>query len=575
MKRRVLRSALAVAMCASILGSVPDLPATAGGSEVLAFGEAVPFAGEVSARAVAAVASPSRRGLIIASSTGEVRTYGDATNAGSVSGQLNAPVLDIERTPTGRGYWLVGRDGGVFTFGDAWFFGSTGAMRLNAPIVAGAATPTGRGYWLIARDGGVFTFGDARFFGSTGAMHLNAPIVAAMGTPTGGGYWLIARDGGVFTFGDAAFHGSAGSIPLNEPILDATATPTGRGYWMVARDGGVFTFGDAGYHGSAVGRIPPASTATAIVGADRGYWVVATPQPPTIALAGDVHGERQIGEQLRRGENPLDHVAGALRAADAAAVNLETPAGRAGQAQPKQYVFQAPPELLGALAAVGVDVVSLANNHALDHGAGSMLDTIDRARAAGLQVVGAGANAAEAYRPAYVDAPSARIGFVGLSRVVPPGWAATASRAGVASAYDERAAVGAVREAAAHADVVVVLIHWGVELARCPAGDIVGLADRLHGAGANVVAGHHPHVLQGVDARPNRVTAYSLGNFVWYHNSPPSDVTGVLEAGVHRDGSVATAFLPATIGADGRPRFLDRERADDVRSKVLGSSCWR
>jgi poly-gamma-glutamate synthesis protein (capsule biosynthesis protein) len=206
-----------------------------------------------------------------------------------------------------------------------------------------------------------------------------------------------------------------------------------------------------------------------------------------------------------------------------------------------------------------------------------MLETVRRSRDAGLVTVGAGAVAAEAFRPGYVDVRGQRVGFVGLSRVVPPGWAATATRPGVASAYDVRAALAAVREARAHAEVVVVLIHWGIELDRCPGGDLVRLAGALHDAGAAVVAGHHPHVLQGVDARPDRVTAYSLGNFVWYHDSPPSDVTGILDVTVAPGAGVDTTFRPAEIGSDGHPRLLGGDRAEAVRRSVAGgpSGCWQ
>jgi poly-gamma-glutamate synthesis protein (capsule biosynthesis protein) len=357
------------------------------------------------------------------------------------------------------------------------------------------------------------------------------------------------------------------------------SSPSGAGYWSVARDGGVFTFGDAPFHGSAAGRLPAGTAAVAleVATAGSGYWIVAGGRRVRIAAAGDVHGERQIADQLRRGENPLAEVAPALSAADVAAVNLETPVGGAGTPQPKEFVFLAPPELLGALRDAGVDVVNLANNHALDHGAGTLLETIDRARGAGLAVVGAGGNAAEAFRPAYLDVRGQRVGFVGLSRVVPPGWAATATRAGVASSYDERASLVAVREAAAHADVVVVLIHWGIELDRCPGADAVRFAGALHAAGATIVAGHHPHVLQGVDARADGDTAYSLGNFVWYHDSPPSDTTGILDVTVEPGAGVETTFRPARIGADGRPRLLEGAAADAVRRGVAGgpSGCWQ
>ena len=504
----------------------PRQGAVAAVGTVLAFGDAPAFAGPIPDDAVAAAATTSARGLVVAGSSGVVAALGDAVHAGPEGPlALNQPVVGIARTAAGGGYWLVARDGGVFSFGDAVFFGSTGDVALNQPIVGMASTPSGRGYWLVARDGGVFSFGDAVFFGSTG------------------------------------------DVALNQPIVGMASTPTGRGYRLVARDGGVFTFGDASFRGSAAGALPAGASAGALAASRDGYWVVAGAARVRVGLAGDVHGERQIGDVLRAGDNPLGHVAPLLSGLDVAAVNLETPAGRPGTPQAKEFVFLAPPELLTALASSGVDVVSLANNHALDHGAGTLLDTIERARAAGLAVVGAGADAAEAYSPAYLEVRGRTVAFVGLSRVVPPGWAATASRPGVASAYDERAALGAVRAARARSDAVVVLVHWGIELDRCPGRDLVRFADALHAAGASVVAGHHPHVLQGVDARPSRVTAYSLGNFVWYHDRPPSDVTGVLEVALD-DGGVDATFHPARIGADGSPRPATGDDADAIRRSV-------
>ena len=545
-----------IAMAAAGLAFAPRQPATAAEATVVAFGDAPALAAPPPSDAVSAAPTPTRRGLLVAGASGSVGALGDASHHGPSSPlTLNHPIVGMAASPSGRGYWLVARDGGIFTFGDAPFLGSTGDVALNQPIVGMAASPSGRGYWLVARDGGIFTFGDAPFLGSTGDVALNQPIVGMAASPSGRGYWLVARDGGIFTFGDAPFLGSTGDLVLNEPIAAIGPTPTGRGYRTVARDGGVFTFGDATFRGSAVGALPPGTSAVALATTTDGYWIVAGASRVRIGLAGDVHGERQVGDLLRAGGNPLSEVAPLLSGLDLAAVNLETPAGAPGSPQSKEFVFLAPPELLTALPAAGVDVVSLANNHALDHGAGTMLDTIARARAAGLAVVGAGADAREAYAPAYLDVRGRRVAFVGLSRVVPPGWAATANRAGVATAYDERAALGAVRAARADADAVVVLVHWGVELARCPASDVVRFAEALHAAGAAVVAGHHPHVLQPVDARPDRVTAYSLGNFVWYHDRPPSDATGVLEVGIDGNG-VDASFHAARIGGDGRPRLV-------------------
>jgi poly-gamma-glutamate capsule biosynthesis protein CapA/YwtB (metallophosphatase superfamily) len=495
-----------------------------------------------------------------------VRAFGDAPALDGPSTEV--PLSTLASTPSGRGLVAATAEGDVFVAGDIAFAGSARDNHLNRPVVGVAATPSRGGYWLTATDGGVFSFGDATFLGSTGDVRLNEPIVGMAATRSGGGYWLVARDGGVFTFGDATFLGSTGDVRLNEPIVGMAATRSGGGYWLVARDGGVFTFGDAVFHGSAAGSLAPGVDAVGLAaGGDSGYWIGAGAGAIRISMAGDVHGEGRVRALLDRGQNPLSEVAGHLQESDLAAVNLETPVGRPGSPQQKEFVFLAPTTLLDALAAAGVDVVNLANNHALDHGRGTLLETVDNARRAGLVPVGAGRNAAEAYRPAIIPVRGRQVAFIGLSRVVPPGWAATASSPGVASAYDEHASLQAVRSAAAHADVVVVLVHWGVELATCPGSDIVAFARRLHAAGATVVAGHHPHVLQGIAADAGGVTAFSLGNFVWYHDEPPTDATGILDVEV-TGADLRAEFQPARVGGDGRPRLLSEPEADAARRRV-------
>ena len=252
------------------------------------------------ATAVALTSLPGGGGYWIASSTGGVYAFGDATSYGSMSGHtLNAPIVGMAATPDGKGYWLVAADGGIFSYGDAGFWGSAGALgtqradrghgrhavgrrllarglrrrgvqlrrrhlqgvrgslRLNAPVVGLAATPSGHGYWLVGSDGGVFSYGDATFRGSTGSLPLNRPVVGMEATATGDGYWLVAADGGIFNYGDAPFWGSTGSLQLNQPIVGLADDPGAAGYWLVAGDGGVFALGTAPFDGSATADINP------------------------------------------------------------------------------------------------------------------------------------------------------------------------------------------------------------------------------------------------------------------------------------------------------------------------------
>ena len=198
--------------------------------------------------------APPSKGLWMATSRGDVVTYGQAANVGSNAGSvvsLNKPIVGMAATPDGGGYWTVASDGGIFAYGDAAFYGSMGGQSLNKPMVGIAATPDGKGYWTVASDGGVFAYGDAVFHGSMGSKHLNAPIVGMAATSDGGGYWLVASDGGIFSFGDAVFHGSMGGQPLSAPIVGIASSGNGCGYWLAGANGSVYAFFGCGYSATA------------------------------------------------------------------------------------------------------------------------------------------------------------------------------------------------------------------------------------------------------------------------------------------------------------------------------------
>jgi hypothetical protein len=224
--------------------------------------------------AIAAASGPGGcAGYWLATTSGQVRAFGGASNFGSLTFNPAAPIVAITATPDHGGYWLLGADGGVFSFGDARFYGSTGALHLNAPVIAMTATRDGGGYWLVAKDGGVFSFGDAAFHGSTGHLRLNAPVIGMAATDDGHGYWLVAADGGVFSF-SARFLGSMGGAHLNRPVVGITADPGGRGYRMVASDGGIFSFG-APFYGSLGGKTLSAPIHTMAPSLDgNGYYLL-------------------------------------------------------------------------------------------------------------------------------------------------------------------------------------------------------------------------------------------------------------------------------------------------------------
>ena len=308
-----------------------------------------------------------------------------------------------------------------------------------------------------------------------------------------------------------------------------------------------------GFHAPTPGRYVLRVSAAGAV-APAGELVV---RPLLLAAVGDITFGEQVGPAVEThgGAYPWTGVARTLHSADITVGNLETSVSTRGTPEAKEYVFRGPPRALPAMGRLaGFDVLTLANNHADDYGPPALLDTIRHVRAAGIQTIGAGANAWLARRPAIVAAGGLKIALLGYSDVNPPGFPATASTPGTASA-DPATIEADVHAARRRADVVVCFFHWGVELQPQPDARQRALADACLHAGAQVVLGAHPHVL-GPIARPGRrqLVAWTLGNFV-FPSTGVTARTGILEVLLGADGVRGFRLLPVRI--DGfRPELV-------------------
>jgi poly-gamma-glutamate capsule biosynthesis protein CapA/YwtB (metallophosphatase superfamily) len=239
-----------------------------------------------------------------------------------------------------------------------------------------------------------------------------------------------------------------------------------------------------------------------------------------------------------------------LRAADIAIANLECAVSTRGSPLPdKLYTFRGQPAALRAAARfAGIDVVSLANNHTLDYGRTAFVDTIRHARAFGLAQVGGGTNLRAARRATIRRQGGVRIAFLGFSDVRPLGSDAGPGTSGTSPAFpsyvDE-----SVRAARRRADVVLVYFHWGIERANRPSSRQDSLARVAFGAGAHIVVGAHPHVLQPIRrVGARRLVAWSLGNFVFAAHSPGTRNTGILRLNLGAKGVLGYGFVRARIG---------------------------
>jgi poly-gamma-glutamate capsule biosynthesis protein CapA/YwtB (metallophosphatase superfamily) len=241
-----------------------------------------------------------------------------------------------------------------------------------------------------------------------------------------------------------------------------------------------------------------------------------------------------------------------LRRADIAFGNLESAVSKRGTPFPKQYNFRGTPAALAGLRrASGIDVLNLANNHVGDFGPIALLDTVRGVERLGIRAVGAGPGLRRALRPQVVERLGLRVAFVGFSNILPLEFAAEPGRPGVAWATPE-AVSEAVRAARQRADVVVATFHWGIEKAPYETADQAELARIAADAGAQLVIGAHPHVLQPLRRTGAALVAYSLGNFVFGAQSSDTAATGVLVTDLSAEGVTAARWRPGAISG-GRP----------------------
>ncbi len=271
-----------------------------------------------------------------------------------------------------------------------------------------------------------------------------------------------------------------------------------------------------------------------------------------ISAVGDVMMPGSIQSAASRDKRGYDllfeKIAPDLAESDITFANLETPVDHAAgiSGYPR---FNARRELLGSLRKAGVDIVSIANNHAMDAGSDGLKRTIDNIEAAGIAFIGAGRTDAEAAAPRFLKTRGMNIAFLaytyGSNQPLPQrfGDAPRVNIMGIDSETDLACAAASVRRARAEADLVVVSLHWGLEYETSPTNWQRRIASELIEAGADVLLGHHPHVLQPIEsytARDGRIglIAYSLGNFISSQNAGVSHANENDQKALRGDGII-------------------------------------
>lgn len=338
--------------------------------------------------------------------------------------------------------------------------------------------------------------------------------------------------------------------------------------------------------------------------------------PTTFVATGDILTIRSLRPIIDAREEEYQSLVGLLREADITFGNLEVCLTRGGFPAEKLVNLRADPEVAEELSELGIDLVSIANNHTLDFGFEGLEETIVSLERAGIPHVGGGRDLALALRPVTVERNGKRFTHFGFSSCLPLGAEAGEARPGIApirvtTAYeidpatlleqpgtvpvvrtvlrksDLLMAEEAIRRAKRESDFVIVGMHWGMAYQDLLAEYQQTLAHAIIDAGADLIIGHHPHVPHGVEVYKGKTILYSLGNFVMQYKTSAELFALLANIGINMNqtkqegaetflagatfdanGSIETNIIPIVIDGGGLPRRATHAEAARIVEKV-------
>lgn len=262
-----------------------------------------------------------------------------------------------------------------------------------------------------------------------------------------------------------------------------------------------------------------------------------------------------------------------MRSADVFMLNNEfTFTTNGAPLEGKQYTFRAKPENVSFFNDLGVDVVSLANNHAFDFGEISIIDTMETLKNAGIEYVGAGADIDEAMKPVYIIANGVKIAIVSATQIErngsPDTKEATQTSAGVLRCMDPAKLLSVIEEAKANSDFTILYIHWGTESQEDTDWLQNDQAPLYADAGVDLIIGDHSHCLQRLDAVNGVPVIYSLGNY-WFNSKTQN--TCLVEVSIKDKKMEYFKFIPC-LQSDCRTIELEGEKREEMLSYMRSIS---
>ncbi len=282
-------------------------------------------------------------------------------------------------------------------------------------------------------------------------------------------------------------------------------------------------------------------------------------------------------------ERVFDKVNVELRKADIRFGGLEASFSLRGSPVQGKIILRHDPKMVAGYLAGGFEVVAFASNHCLDYGVEPFLDTLELLDRHQIRYVGAGRNIEEARKPAIIEKKGTRVGFLSYLLLLPLGWGAHPTKPGVAPVREDalygppyvneedlEAMILDIERTRPNVDVLVASYHWGASQSRTLTLSQKAVAHAAIDAGADLIIGRHPHILQGIEVYKGKVIFYALGNFVLDHDHPmflPTVKESILVKCVIQEKTIrGVSFCPVYLGDDGRPEIL---AGNDARSRTM------
>ena len=292
-----------------------------------------------------------------------------------------------------------------------------------------------------------------------------------------------------------------------------------------------------------------------------------SPNTVYLLLVGDMEINRKEPEKF------FEKVLPELKKADIRFGGLEASLSDRGSAVQGKIIMRHSPEMIKGYLAGGFDVVAFGSNHCMDYGIDPFLDTLELLEKNRIQYTGAGRNIHDARRPSIIEKKGTRVGFLSYVLELPLGWGAHPTKPGVAPLRQDALfgppylneeeledMIADIQKTRPDVDVLVCSYHWGTSQSRTLTLSQKAAAHAAIDAGADLIIGQHPHILQGIEVYRGKAIFYALGNFALDHVHPmfkPTVKESILVKCLIRDKTIhRLSFYPVIIGKDGRPEVL-------------------